>query len=70
MKVTQLATALLALLVPLAADARMSSTGASSVQFVASGPAGMRSDNGRFEVELWVRAAAKPLGTPLSDDED
>ena len=35
------------------------------------GPAGVRSDNGRFDVELDTRAAKAPLaGSPLSDDED
>ncbi len=35
------------------------------------GPAGVRSDNARLELELFVRAATTPLAAaPLSDDED
>ena len=35
------------------------------------GPAGVRSDNARLELELLVRAATAPLATaPVSDDED
>ncbi|HEX6835189.1 MAG TPA: hypothetical protein VF334_01385 [Polyangia bacterium] len=35
------------------------------------GPAGVRSDNARLELELFVRAATAPLAAaPLSDDED
>lgn len=34
------------------------------------GPAGVRSDNGAFTFELLTRAAARPLTTPTSDDED
>jgi hypothetical protein len=35
------------------------------------GPTGVRSDNGRFDFELLVRAATAPLAvSPISDDED
>jgi hypothetical protein len=34
------------------------------------GPAGVRSDNAKLELELLVRAAAPASGGPLSDDED
>ena len=34
------------------------------------GPAGVRSDNGRFAVELLARPSAKAPEVPLSDDED
>src|SRR5262249_1810321 len=34
------------------------------------GPTGVRSDNGRFDVELLTRPARAPLAVTLSDDED
>lgn len=42
MKVTKIAPALFALLLPFAADAKLGATGSSSVSFAANGPAGMR----------------------------
>ncbi|MGZ3405329.1 MAG: hypothetical protein ACXVAN_02725, partial [Polyangia bacterium] len=34
------------------------------------GPAGVRSDNGRFDVELLARPSSRAPELPLSDDED